>query len=292
MSDAPHSELDLTVDREAALRKAGGAAGPYSGDADTLEPIELSILIDARPETVFSLLADTERFGAWMGSLSGTFEPTAGTSFEMLFPQFGITIAGEVLDLVENEKLTLTWGVAEGPQAESVPAGSTTVEISLAPEGSSTRVTLRHSDLPTLEEWASHEAGWKFHFFRLSLLANRAALGAALEAVASAYFGAWNETDPKARLELLRQSCAADVAFVDEYADSSGIERLSVHIGNSQMFMPGFRLEPDGEPSICLSEVLLPWKTLDAEGNVTNRGHNFAEVSPERRFSRIKGFWV
>jgi uncharacterized protein YndB with AHSA1/START domain len=259
--------------------------------SETTQPVEVSVLIDARPSTVFFVLADPEQFMGFMGGAGGRFEGSAGTPFEIDFPQFQTRVAGDIVELVENERLTLTWGVAEGPQAETLPAGSTRVEITLEPEGASTRVTLRHSGLPSVQERTNHEAGWRFHMGRLALLANRTFLGAVLETTAPTFFAARNERDADTRMELLREVCVPEVAFADEYATLQGLEDLSLHIGNSQMYMPGCRVEQDGAASICLSEALIPWKMLDADGNVVHRGYDHAQVSPEGRFERVKGFW-
>ena len=91
----------------------------------TVEPIEISVLIEAKVSTVFSLLADPDEFLAWMGGVDGHYQGAAGTDFDISFPTFHTKIAGRVVELVENEKLTLTWGVEEGPQAATLPAGST-----------------------------------------------------------------------------------------------------------------------------------------------------------------------
>ena len=50
-------------------------------------------------------------------------------------------------------------------------------------------------------------------------------------------------------------------------------------------------LELDGEVRICRSEVLIPWKSLGAEGEVMHRGINYALVSGEGALRRVVGFW-
>ena len=57
-------------------------------------------------------------------------------------------------------RIVLTWGW-EG-DAEVAP-GSTTVEITLTPDGSGTLLRLRHTDLPNEQQRAMHEAGWRMY---------------------------------------------------------------------------------------------------------------------------------
>lgn len=252
--------------------------------------VELSIVIEASPETVFSILSDPTRFSGWLDG-DAEFDPTPGSPFSIRFPQFSTVIEGELVELVQDEKIAFTWGVSEGHQAAWLPPGSTRLDLALTPEGGGTRVTLTHSGLPTDEEIRQHAAGWRFHLSRLQLFANRSQLGDTLGSTIATYFRAWSETDPEARMELLEACCAEDIELKDEYAAFDGRERLSRHIGNTQQFVPEAAAELDGEVRICRGEVLIPWKILNAEGDVMYRGIDYALVSPEGTLQRVVGFW-
>ena len=63
------------------------------------------------------------------------------------------------------KRVVFTWGFTE--PTVNVPVGSTTVEVSLTPEGSGTRVQLVHHDLPP-SEIGSHEDGWTAMLERLA----------------------------------------------------------------------------------------------------------------------------
>jgi hypothetical protein len=52
-----------------------------------------------------------------------------------------------------------------------LPPGSSTVEITLVPDGDGTLVRLRHTGLPSEESRALHAAGWSHYLGRLSLAA-------------------------------------------------------------------------------------------------------------------------
>jgi uncharacterized protein YndB with AHSA1/START domain len=67
-------------------------------------------------------------------------------------------------------RLVFTWGW-EGDG--DLPPGSSTVEITLIPDGDDTLVRLRHTGLPTQESRTLHAAGWDHYLGRLA----RAAAG-------------------------------------------------------------------------------------------------------------------
>lgn len=283
MTDVPSRPAREAGRSVASVNELDRSGAPAGG------AVELSIFIEARPRTVFSILSDPERLGAWMNG-DASFQSSAGSPFSIAFPQFDTTVVGQVAEIVPDTRVAFTWGVAEGPQAEILPAGSTRVEFTLRPEGGGTRLTLTHSGFEDESERAKHEAGWRFHTSRLSLLANRADLSARLDDLTSAYFGAWNEPDSEARGKLLEACCAEDVAFKDEYAAFEGRDKLSLHIGGTQFHLPG-TLELAGEPSICRGEILLPWQLVSEDGEAVYRGTNHAEVTPQGLIRRVTGFW-
>ena len=75
---------------------------------------------------------------------------------------------GEFVEVVPNERVVFTfgWDIPDHP----IPAGSTTVTITLVPEGDKTRVQLVHSDLRA-DAHADHSAGWNHFLGRLAVAA-------------------------------------------------------------------------------------------------------------------------
>ena len=63
---------------------------------------------------------------------------------------------GEYVEVEPPKRVVFTWGV---PGRDSLPPGSTTVEIVLTADGPDTVVELFHHDLPA-EEFDSHLEGW------------------------------------------------------------------------------------------------------------------------------------
>lgn len=75
--------------------------------------------------------------------------------------------SGRLQEVDPPRRIVLTWGW-EG--SADVPPGSTTVEITLQPDGQGTLLRLRHSDLPSQVERDTHAAGWTGYLSRLAAL--------------------------------------------------------------------------------------------------------------------------
>jgi uncharacterized protein YndB with AHSA1/START domain len=65
-------------------------------------------------------------------------------------------------------RLVFAWGWEDSSE---LPPGSSTVEITLVPDGDGTLIRLRHTGLPSEESRALHAAGWSHYLERLSLAA-------------------------------------------------------------------------------------------------------------------------
>ena len=172
-------------------------------DRQDARTIERSIGIEARPDTVWAILSQPDGFSRWMDG-AAAFEARAGSPFRVDFPNFGVVKAGEVAAFdAEAMHLAVTWGSEEGPQAQTVPAGSTLVEFRVRETADGCQVDLRHGGFSSDTAAAEHDAGWRFHLGRLELMANRADLSAGLERTLKRWFEAWNEADPDNRLAAL-----------------------------------------------------------------------------------------
>ena len=125
------------------------------------------IMIDATPETIYSMITDREKHLHWEGT-DAVIDPRPGGRYEVLIAgQF--QSGGEFVELVPNEKVVFTfgWDVPGNP----ITPGSTTVEITLHPEGGKTRLRLRHTDLPDDDAATAHRHGWTHYTARLATVA-------------------------------------------------------------------------------------------------------------------------
>jgi uncharacterized protein YndB with AHSA1/START domain len=104
---------------------------------------------------VFAYLTTPERFVEWMG-IGAELNPTPGGEFRLNVDGEHFA-SGRYLEVEPPFRLVMTWGW-EG--SSDMGPGSTTVEITLVPDGAGTLLRLRHSDLPSPEQRADHLAGW------------------------------------------------------------------------------------------------------------------------------------
>ena len=136
----------------------GGAGGPT---------VEKQVRIAASPETVYGFFTDPEKMARWMG-VEITLDPVPGGVFRVDVTGTNKT-SGHYLELTPYSRVVFTWGW-EGD--DSVPPGSTTVEVSLIPDGDGTVLRLVHKDLPTQESRDRHSEGWDHYVTRLETAAS------------------------------------------------------------------------------------------------------------------------
>jgi uncharacterized protein YndB with AHSA1/START domain len=124
------------------------------------------ILVKASPATIFEFLTIPEKLVEWNGT-EAELEPRPGGIYRVLMGS-GHQAAGEFVEVAPDERVVFTfgWDQPEHP----IPAGSTKVEITLIPEGESTRVRLVHSGLPG-DAVTDHTKGWEHYLNRLGVVA-------------------------------------------------------------------------------------------------------------------------
>jgi uncharacterized protein YndB with AHSA1/START domain len=129
--------------------------------------VEIEQRIAASATTIFSYLTDPVKFVRWMG-IEARLDPRPGGAFRLDVD--GEHIASGRYEVIDApHRLVLSWGWEGGTD---VPPGSTTVEITLMPEGKDTLLRLRHSGLPSEEQRASHREGWGGYMRELGLQAS------------------------------------------------------------------------------------------------------------------------
>ena len=114
--------------------------------------------IEAAPETVWRLWTTVEGMSAWWGSTAELDARPGGVCAVQM--EQGPWMRGEFVELIPYERLVFTFGWDGG--IPEVPPGSTRVEVTLAPDGDATVLTLRHSGLPASQA-DEHAGGWS-HF--------------------------------------------------------------------------------------------------------------------------------
>lgn len=127
--------------------------------------VEREVRIDARPETIFQFFVDPAKMVRWKGRKAKLEARPGGVYWVDINGQ---NIArGEYVEVRPFTRVVFTWGW-EG--SANVPPGSSTVEITLIPDGNGTIVRLRHRDLPQGER-EQHRKGWEHYLQRLAAAA-------------------------------------------------------------------------------------------------------------------------
>jgi uncharacterized protein YndB with AHSA1/START domain len=128
--------------------------------------VRREIRIAARPETVFGFFTDPSLLVRWMG-LEATVDPRPGGVLRIRV-NGGSTVRGEFVEAVAPSRLVFTWGFEEADGL--LPAGASTVEVTLTPDGDGTLLRLVHRDLPAAAR-EQHDAGWDHFLERLAVAA-------------------------------------------------------------------------------------------------------------------------
>jgi uncharacterized protein YndB with AHSA1/START domain len=125
------------------------------------------VTIDASPETIFPFFTDPEKMVRWKG-IDAELEARPGGIYRVVVT--GRNIArGEYVAIEPNTRVVFTWGW-EDPESPVQP-GTSTVEITLHPQGSQTLVRLEHRGFPSAEAATAHVEGWDHFLARLVIAA-------------------------------------------------------------------------------------------------------------------------
>lgn len=116
--------------------------------------------IEAPPELVFPYFTDPALIVAWIGD-SAELDPRPGGVFALKFAN--TQAEGVYLAVEPPYRVVFTWGI---PGDSTMPAGSSTVEVVLTPDGEGTMIVLTHRGVPA-GHLDGHRAGWEHQLGRL-----------------------------------------------------------------------------------------------------------------------------
>lgn len=135
--------------------------------AQTGTVVEVTTRIAASPETIFDFFTDPRKMVQWMGR-DARLEPQPGGVFRC--DMNGRNIArGTYVEVDRPRRVVFTWGW-EDEESPTRP-GSSTVEVTLVPDGDETDVRLIHRDLPDEASREAHGQGWRHYAERLTIVA-------------------------------------------------------------------------------------------------------------------------
>ncbi len=244
--------------------------------------MERTILIQASREIVFSFFTDSARWETWWGTGS-TIEARPGGELKIRHSN-GFVSTGNVVELVPLQRFVFTFSLQTNPPT---PPESSRVTIRLADEGEGTRVLLRH-ELASETVRDLMEQGWRFH---LSLFANAVAnhVHSNLPELVDEWFGLWVDKDAASRSGTLARIATPGVTFHDRYSALEGALEVEKHVGASQRFMPGLRMERRGDVRHCLGTALADWIALGPDGAERMRGTNVFVLGGHGKIVAVTG---
>ena len=193
-------------------------------------------------------------------------------------------VSGEVLEISPPERIVFTYGFATG---KPIPPGSSRVTILLEAVPSGTRLQLKH-EFAEAAPRDEHIQGWRFQLSLFSnVVANEVYANAA--SVVDDWFGAWIIADEQARQTALAKIVTPGIQFRDRFSLLEGMDDLTAHIGASQRFMPGMRLERKGDIRHCQGTVLADWIAIGPDGQPRMNGTNVFIFGPDVRIESVTG---
>lgn len=118
------------------------------------DDLNVSTTIQASPAEIFPYLVQPELLVRWLGASWLQIHPHPGGIFAADLD--ATPVRGAYLAVEPPHRVVFTWGISGN---EDLPAGSSTVEIVLRPQGAVTIVELTHRDLPP-KRHDDHRQGW------------------------------------------------------------------------------------------------------------------------------------
>lgn len=248
----------------------------------TSETVDLTIDVAATPETVFGFLTESASFREWMGATS-EMAASGSQPFTVRFPN-GDEAVGRIVEAIPGRRVVYAWGYTDGRHQLAPGASQVSLELTGTPLG--TRLSLRHSGLPSADSRAAHMQGWQYYCGVLAARAADRQTGRVIGDLVAAWVLAWNTGDSAA----LDRCCAAEVLYVDRLTRVSGREALARYIANARAFAPAARVEVEPVPTVTQQFARFEWR-MCADGRVLATGAAFAELSIDGLFVRVVSFW-
>lgn len=135
-------------------------------DVEVTSDVVCEVTIQASPATVFEFFTDPDKMRRWKGRDRIELDARPGGTY-LCDVTGSAAAAGEFVEVDPPHRVVFTWGW-EG--SESVPPGSSTVDVTLTAQGDATVVRLVHRGLPARER-AQHAQGWDHYLGRLRMAA-------------------------------------------------------------------------------------------------------------------------
>jgi len=253
-----------------------------------MQHVDRTILIRARPETVFGFFEDSDRWATWWGAGS-TIDPKPGGRVYICHPG-RIEIEGKVLEVAPPRRLVFTYGFVAG---KPIPVGGSRVTIQLDAVPTGTRLHLSHEFTETAAREVAEDfvQGWRY---QLSVFANvvASAIHAKSADAVDRWFAAWSEPDKASRDQAVTAVASPDIQFRDRFSLIDGLGDLLPHLVAVHRFMPGMRITRQGDVQQSHGMAIAPWVARSADGQERGKGTNVFTFDQDGRIETVTGFWA
>ena len=248
--------------------------------------LERTVDIGATVDTVFEYFTDSALWAAWWGAGSAIDARPGGRM--LIRHNNGVEVTGEVLEVDPPRRIVFTYGYAAGAQLPK--AGDSQVTIALEPQGTSTRLHLRHA-FAEVAARDPHVQGWRY---QLSVFATTIAdrLHAGAGDTADAWFAAWSDPEAATREATVARIATPGIRFRDRYSLVAGLEDLHAHLAAVHRFMPGMRIERTAPVRHCQGVVVADWVARGSDGAERGRGQNVFSLGGDGRIVDVVGLWM
>jgi len=119
------------------------------------EQLKLSVILLAAPETIFQAFLDSAVHAEFTGSPAAVDARVGGA-----FSAWDGYITGEILEINPPKRFVQAWRTTDFPQ----DAPDSRLEAIFEPEGSGTRLTLMHTNIPEGQA-EDYRQGWDDFYF-------------------------------------------------------------------------------------------------------------------------------
>jgi uncharacterized protein YndB with AHSA1/START domain len=272
--------------RNRATESTTDADGPApTADATTripAGPVEAVVEVRVPADQVIEWFLDPARWVRFQGR-HAWLDPRPGGRMRIDLGD-GVFIAGNFVE-IEDRRLEFTWGREEDP---SLPAGSTTVTVTVEPTGpSSSRIELVHEGLPDRLLAEEHGGGWRYHLIRLGVAASGAVDD---DELVDLFLAASTEPNPITRRGLLERTCTDDVRVADGVDDTTGLSTLVAKLGRLLSGGAALRLERSGPVRRVGAMVRCDYELRNADEPPLERGELVAHVDSTGHMTAVSLF--
>jgi uncharacterized protein YndB with AHSA1/START domain len=241
-------------------------------------PPEISVVLPVSPDEAFSLLTEPERLRRWK-TVSARVDLRAGGTYRWTIVP-GHAVRGTYLEVETGRRLVFGWGW-EG--SRDLGPDASTVTVTFEPTDGGTLVRLVHTGL-SIEQAASHLAGWRHFFDRLAIAAVDGDAGADEWAAVPDPMTdlACAEAAFAVCLRALRRATTANAANTVSTADAARAAELAEHLAASlgrlglaaefEAADPGDQVGAEPRVAAVGQPTLEAWATRDPSVTVTFAG--------------------